>query len=322
MDHTALHVFFEHITELKARVEKHDAEQKLLTQELVAEQTEHKAAKQHEDEAKVELKAAKVELKAAKKREDEVRVELKAVKKRMRKEEADRKFKHVKFLDDVQSKLLKESADGGNGEAQYRVACRHFEKGDSDNAYKYHMMAAKNDIGASIEVLPYYIARGHGNGVEDSLAWTTKSYAMGSALAANELGVCYIRGLIPHENPAAKAAELYEESSEKGCAEGMYHFAQALEKGNGVAKNVDKAKSLYEKLSSTEYFDTRAMYNLGILMEEVECGSGMAWLKKASDWGEDFATEELKKIEDKKEAKAALVALAGQAAAQTYTCTI
>ena len=123
---------------------------------------------------------------------------------------------------------LKEEADKGNAEAQYKLA----------GEYEDHSMM---NFGYKWENLEERYRSYHRKAIE----WYTKAADQGHRGAMVSLAWIYKRGRgVPQDYK--KAFELYSKAAEKGSTTAMIELAEQYSKGQGVEVNGEKAVELYK----------------------------------------------------------------------------
>ena len=110
----------------------------------------------------------------------------------------------------------------------------------------------------------------------------------GDARAQFELGVRYAEGRGGLSRDLKLAAQWLAKAAEQGVATAQYRLGSLYEKGLGVERNAEHARSLYEKAASAG--NARAMHNLGVLFVQNGDGwpdyaSAAAWFRKAAEYG-------------------------------------
>ena len=110
----------------------------------------------------------------------------------------------------------------------------------------------------------------------------------GDARAQFELGLRYAEGRGGAPRDSKVAAEWFSRSADQGFALAQYRLGSLYEKGVGVERSYDRARSLYEKAANAG--NARAMHNLGVLFVENGDGwpdyaSAAGWFRKAAEYG-------------------------------------
>jgi len=110
----------------------------------------------------------------------------------------------------------------------------------------------------------------------------------GDARAQYELGVRYAEGRGGLPRDLKLAAQWFSKAAEQGVATAQYRLGSLYEKGLGIERSPERARSLYEKAASAG--NARAMHNLGVLFVENSDGwpdyaSAAAWFRKAAEYG-------------------------------------
>ena len=128
-----------------------------------------------------------------------------------------------------------------------------------------------------------------------------KAREIGVYAANNVLGLIYTYGATVNRDPD-KALEYFLEGLENGyddCEQSIEEFAYAYYAGTDqdIDINFNTAFKYYSAL--TEYENTRAMYNLGLLYYyglgvSPDQEKGVEWIQKAADLGDEVALEMLK----------------------------
>jgi localization factor PodJL len=110
----------------------------------------------------------------------------------------------------------------------------------------------------------------------------------GDAKAQFELGARYAegRGGLPRDSKLA--AQWFSKAADQGVAIAQYRLGASYEKGVGVERSYERARSLYEKAANAG--NARAMHNLGVLFVENGDGwpdyaSAAGWFRKAAEYG-------------------------------------
>jgi len=110
----------------------------------------------------------------------------------------------------------------------------------------------------------------------------------GDAKAQFELATRYAegRGGLPRDSKLA--AQWFSKAADQGVAIAQYRLGASYEKGVGVERSYERARSLYEKAANAG--NARAMHNLGVLFVENGDGwpdyaSAAGWFRKAAEFG-------------------------------------
>jgi len=102
----------------------------------------------------------------------------------------------------------------------------------------------------------------------------------GDAKAQFELGVRYAEGRGGLTRDSKLAAQWFSKAADQGMTLAQYRLGSLYEKGLGVERSYERARSLYEKAANAG--NARAMHNLGVLF--VENGDGWPDYASAADW--------------------------------------
>jgi uncharacterized protein YfiM (DUF2279 family) len=140
------------------------------------------------------------------------------------------------------SRELRQLAERGNAEAQYRVGLMYeFGKGypaDMEQAIIWiRKAAAQGHVSAEVELGVIY-ATGDRVTEDDaqSVAWFQKAATAGNATAQYNLGLLYAKGQgVPVDDPQAIA--WFRKAAEQGFALAQFKLGVAYENGEGVTKN-------------------------------------------------------------------------------------
>lgn len=137
----------------------------------------------------------------------------------------------------------------------------------------------------------------------NSLRFFERAEQLGNYAVNSILGIYYTYGAIVERSPE-RALELFVEGARAGltdCALAIEEYAYSYYTGNDEAidMNFETAFKYYEAL--TEFNNTRAMYNLGLLYiyglgVSPDHDKGVEWITKAADLGDEVAKEMLNLI--------------------------
>ncbi len=119
----------------------------------------------------------------------------------------------------------------------------------ADEAFPLFIQAAElGNHAAMIEAGECYRS---GEGVaqdeDKAMAWFHRAADAGDTSGMVHIGMMYLFGVHDADPNDEEATEWFQKAADRGDPAGMYNLAQSYEKGHGVAKNLDKAKELYEK---------------------------------------------------------------------------
>ena len=154
-------------------------------------------------------------------------------------------------------KSLKEAADNGDANAQYKLA----------EEYEDHSMI---NLGYKWENLDERYRSYH----RKALEWYTKAAEQGHRGAMVSLAWIYKRGKgVPQDYK--RSFELYSKAAELGSTVAMKEMAEQYSKGQGVEVNGEKAVELYKKCIET-YNKQRG--NKDKSSEQTSVENGLGWL--------------------------------------------
>jgi TPR repeat protein len=127
-----------------------------------------------------------------------------------------------------------------------------------------------------------------GLGVEQSLSTARALYLTAIEKGNSELSVRAMVNLANMADDAGSFEEAilwYQRGVEKGSPFAMYNLAVSYREGRGVAKDLEKSKSLLKKAAACG--DSESMFFLGVIAEEDESDGAAAatWYEKAADGG-------------------------------------
>ena len=219
--------------------------------------------------------------------------------------------------------MIKEAAAGGSTDAMLRLGylCAYgsgfliednYEEG-SDPALALKWFSKVADAGetetaayAIIDVGYDYLIGGDESIPEDTAAsvmFFQKAEELGVYAANNILGIFYTYGAVVDRDPE-KALELFVEGAKAGytdCEKAIEEYAYAYYAGTDadISVNFETAFKYYEAL--TEFDNTRAMYNLGLLYiyglgVSLDRDKGIEWITKAANMGDEVAIAMLEMV--------------------------
>jgi len=118
-----------------------------------------------------------------------------------------------------------------------------------------------------------------------ALSWYLKSAEKGNIYAQNNLGVMYDNGVDGVLENDIEALKWYLKAAEQGYADAQYNSALMYDLGGkGVLEDDKKAVKWYRKLAQRGY--ANAQYNLGVMYQHGEgvtkdMAKAKYWIKKA-----------------------------------------
>ena len=198
---------------------------------------------------------------------------------------------------DLAFPTLKEYAERGESDAQWRVGCM-YEKGkgveqDCTKAIEWYTMVAEQGDRDAQWRLGYKYELGKGTKQDSAKAaeWYTKSAELGHSLAQWRLGYMYEEGKGIEQN-YVNAIEWYTKAAEQGDKDAQIRLGRMYEEGKGVEQDFAKAVVWYTK--SAEQGDCDAQIALGDMYKN---GKGVVrdsvkavkWYAKAAEQGDDDA---------------------------------
>lgn len=197
--------------------------------------------------------------------------------------------------------LIKEAADKGHRDAQFRYA--HYRNHDDTRLskaerFRYYLLAAENGHEeAAGEVAERYYK---GNGVEYNREEARKWFSVASRYSINSPAAPYY---LSHINKFDQALE----KADAGELESIYQVAMWYSSGYGVKSDPLKSIEYYQK--AIEKGHTDALYRLGQIYINGDLGTfdwelALPLFQKAAKAGNSYATEMLEHYE--KDVKAAL----------------
>ncbi|MBQ0023409.1 MAG: sel1 repeat family protein [Prevotellaceae bacterium] len=147
----------------------------------------------------------------------------------------------------ISAQSLKEKAESGDKEAQYKYA-RSLEDVDKKKAFQWCMKSAEQGYAPAQCSLGYYYGKGQGidKNYEQAVYWYRKSAEQGNETAQYNLGVCYSNGQGIDKN-YEQAVYWYRKSAERGYASAQYALALQYLHGDGVEKDSIEAADLLLK---------------------------------------------------------------------------
>jgi TPR repeat protein len=129
--------------------------------------------------------------------------------------------------------------------------------------------AEQNDAEAQFQLgLAYYYAESLldvGGAYEDAAQWFRKAAEQGHAIAQNNLGAMYDKGMGVAQSDV-EAVNWYRKAAEQGLAKAQFNLGVMYEEGKGVEQNDAEAVNWYYK--AAEQGDANAEYNLGVMYEQ------------------------------------------------------
>ena len=186
------------------------------------------------------------------------------------------------------------SARQGNEEAYYNLGVLYM----NEKMLNYRAAALENflkgaelgHIASHANVGAIYMAEGDGVHKDMSLAvkHTRIAADAGNAVAANNMGELYVRGIGVLQN-YEKAAEYFRIAADKGSGKGMDNLAALFVDGTGVPVNYPEAlkllQSAVDKGVSSAAFKMGMMYFQGLGVPKSVAES-LKWFSKAADGGD------------------------------------
>jgi TPR repeat protein len=121
-----------------------------------------------------------------------------------------------------------------------------------------------------------------------------RAASLGDVSAARVIGMGYISGWLGSIDPG-RAVGFLRSASDRGDLEATFQLARILEAGLGVTKNQSEAEQLMLKAAEAGHLDAQMMLG-GWQLRAYSAGlagspeSALAWLRRASDRGQDDAT--------------------------------
>jgi hypothetical protein len=152
--------------------------------------------------------------------------------------------------------VLRQEADAGNPEAQYKLALRYLDSTSqlhNDTEGLQWLQRAADAGHALSQVSLGLIYRSGDHGVKqdflEAVKWLRKASEAGDPHGQSELGFMYERGEgLPKDE--AEAARLYWLAADQGLPIALFDLGFMYEEGRGVPADAERAVKLYEKAAS------------------------------------------------------------------------
>lgn len=207
---------------------------------------------------------------------------------------------------DEAAKWLAKSAEQGDTYAGYCVGlCRENQK-DYAEAIKWFENAAEEGVAAAQYKLGTCYALGHGTDKDYNKAVKLykKAAEQGNHNAMYSLGWCYENGKGVPKKDCSEAVKWYRKAADLGNANAQYSLGVCYYYGNGVPrKSQTEAVKWYRKAAEQEH--PYAQYAMGMCCEngfgiERNLDNAKSWYQKAASQGNENAKKALLRLEKKR----------------------
>jgi TPR repeat protein len=142
---------------------------------------------------------------------------------------------------------------------------------DHKSAYSYYMKAANLgnvDAMTNLGIL-YEKGLGVSKNIEKAINWLKKAIDLEeNARAMNALGSIFYYGSDDIDIDYSEALKLFRKASEQGNVDATNNLGVCYEEGNGVAKNLERAKHFYKKASDRNHSCGTNNYGYIFLLEK------------------------------------------------------
>jgi TPR repeat protein len=140
----------------------------------------------------------------------------------------------------------------------------------------------------------------HGYGIKKdtniSSYWYEKAANNGNTIAMFNLGIYYENNKDDFEKDYNKAFELFKQSAEGGCLDGIMMLGYCYNEGIGTKIDKQKAFELYQNAANLG--DITAQYNLALMYEkENDIDKAIYWYEKSAEQGDTDAQDKLKTLQ-------------------------
>ena len=164
--------------------------------------------------------------------------------------------------------VLKNNADNGDVESQYRLGMYFKQEKDLTNeinAKKYLQLAADQNHQEAIFELGKVHLEGTEGSSEKAYEYLNQAVEQNHLEAPFYLGNCYFHGIGVKENKV-KAAECYHKAAINGVVDGMYRLAECYKFGHGVKINLQQALFFFSAAANRDH--PLAKYQLALYYKD------------------------------------------------------